>query len=748
MRNPNTTRILLLSLSLIAALIIPSTPALATTGTCPNEQVRRESNTNPATGQPYSTELPECRAYEVVTPEEKNGQGYSLGLSGEAVAPSGDAVISGAFTELPGSPVGSTGVYVSRRSSSGWATVPLEPVNDDPDNIESSALGATGADFSTVFLGDDSDLVSGDNDANINDLFAVGDEGAFAWISQGENGGVGTAPVAQLGSQIELKDELGGATPNLSHVVFQTPFGTLTSTDTHSYGAEIYDRVNEGSTELVGLLPNDTVPVCGASLGGQQPSGGAGYYGSVSQTGTTVFFQSPDPESESESQRRPGLSACPGGDFTPPQLYARIDDERTVEISAPEAGVTDAQGEQEARYADATPDGAKVFFTSKGTLTSNANTHGDSAEDLYEYEVGAGKPLTDISSEDLVDPGGSQVQGVIGISENGSIVYFVAKGKLTSQAVSGDENLYVSDNGQLTYITALSASDSADWEGLINSKHVNVTPDGAHLLFESVESLSGYSNAGHPELYLLELGKTALTCVSCGSVGSTAQGFLELGDGGRGRNANFTQAVSLTADGSTVFFRSNEALVGGSTPAQFNVYEWHNGELSLIAAGGTNGTFLVGATPNGSDVYFETYESLVPRDRDGGEEDIYDARVDGGFPAPPKAEEGCNSNEACKGSSSSLSVLSPTSLTQTGTGHVAQAVKATTAVTKKKAPPTNAEKLKTALARCKKVKASKRMACEKAAKKKYAPLAKTKAKAKKGKANAKSKQAKSREDAI
>ena len=62
----------IVAFTLVAAVVIPAAPALAATGeACPNEAVRAESNISPLTGQPYDIGLPECRAYEMVSPLEK-----------------------------------------------------------------------------------------------------------------------------------------------------------------------------------------------------------------------------------------------------------------------------------------------------------------------------------------------------------------------------------------------------------------------------------------------------------------------------------------------------------------------------------------------------------------------------------------------------------------------------------------------------------------------------------------------------
>ncbi len=633
---------------------------------CPNEQVRHESSINPATGQPYSTELPECRAYELVTPGSHNAQGNTLGLTGQAVAPDGSVAVIQSMTELPGSPVGGEGWDIATRGPDGWEMTPLEPPTDDPDNVRTQATGAVGEGFATVFLGDDNDLLAGDADANIDDVFAVSTGGLQAWISQGPSGGVGVAPAPNVGNNEELVDIVGGATPGLSRVVFQTPFGALIPRDTHAYGGEIYDRLGENRTELVGILPDESVPMCGASLG-EQTNGGVGYGGSVSQAGTTVFFESPDPISKTTSVQRPGLEACPVGAWMPPQLYARVNDTETVKASAPAAGVADPNGEQESRYQAATPEGGDVLFTSKGELTQNANTDGDTAEDLYEYEVGTHR-LTDVSSEGLTDSHGSAVQGVLGASENGRVVYFVAQGKLTTDATSGNDNVYVSDAGQLSYIADLSSSDRADWEGVSQGRTTRLTPDGSDLLFSSTESLTGYDNAGRAELFVYALGVPGLACVSCGAPGTAATGAATLGGAG---NPAFAPSANITPDGSFVLFDSEDALTPDTTAGVDAVYEWQDGILSLIAPGGPTGASLVGASTDGSNVFFKTSQALTAQDQTGGEVEIYDARVNGGFPSPPTPPKQCESIAECRSETTTLSAPTIASLTPGAVGNVA-----------------------------------------------------------------------------
>ncbi|MCW3020000.1 MAG: hypothetical protein JWN10_2308, partial [Solirubrobacterales bacterium] len=124
----------------LALMALTATPASATKP-CPNAQARSESNVNPATGAPYSPQLPDCRAYELVSPPNTGGYPVaSLGekIEGEVKAGTRIAQVtrSGAVVFVSRALPAGTGalpngrsvnVFVSERGSGGWSTTDLTP---------------------------------------------------------------------------------------------------------------------------------------------------------------------------------------------------------------------------------------------------------------------------------------------------------------------------------------------------------------------------------------------------------------------------------------------------------------------------------------------------------------------------------------------------------------------------------------------------------------------------------------------
>jgi hypothetical protein len=123
---------------------------------------------------------------------------------------------------------------------------------------------------------------------------------------------------------------------------------------------------------------------------------------------------------------------------------------------------------------------------------------------------------------------------------------------------------------------------------------------------------------------------------------------------------------SVSSDGQTVVFTSSRPLTSSAANGQPDAYEWHDGEVSLISgAGSSNSVQFPTISPSGQDIVFQTDQGLLPSDTDGLY-DIYDARVNGGFPAAPAPPAGC-SGDACQGPGPGASPL-PTVGTVTFTG--------------------------------------------------------------------------------
>jgi hypothetical protein len=137
----------------------------------------------------------------------------------------------------------------------------------------------------------------------------------------------------------------------------------------------------------------------------------------------------------------------------------------TIRISAPEEGVSDPG--TPAAFVGASSDGSIVYFLDHGKLTTDAT--GGSGYDLYRYEVHSGT-LTDVT-RDVADKKGARVEGVLGISTDGNTVYFVAAGQLSGdagQAPSGETNLYVLEGNQIDRITRLGMGGELDKEEWLN----------------------------------------------------------------------------------------------------------------------------------------------------------------------------------------------------------------------------------------------------------------------------------------
>ena len=377
------------------------------------------------------------------------------------------------------------------------------------------------------------------------------------------------------------------------------------------------------------------------------------------------------------------------------------------EASEPEKACTVEISASAARFWTAATNGSKAIYTVGGKL--------------FEYDV----------EEEAARQIAEGALGVLGASEDASRVYFGSTEALSGdeensegdEAKDGEANLYLYEAGEgggagsFTFIATLNAGRDVTAEAAGSSlaaitpdpmrRAARVSADGEHLAFPSAASLTGYDNTdaisgkADSEVFLYDAGADELACISCNPSGARPKGRdYEI------RNKPFgTWAAAqvpawenqlfapraLLDDGSRLFFESFEALVPRDTNGAQDVYEWERatgeegckeagGELYVASAGGClslissgespTDTEFADASPNGRDVFIKTASSLLPQDP--GQVDIYDARELGGLPVPESTPPGCE-GEACQGPLQAPDDPTPASSSFQGAGNVDEA---------------------------------------------------------------------------
>jgi hypothetical protein len=621
-------------------------------------------NPTPRTGA--SASLPECRAYEMVSPPQKNG-GDIGSLTGEAAhynqeggmqaAPGGDAIIYHSPAAFAGAVSGSTNLtYRAVRGVEGWSTVPISPSANSGIGFPTQLLVAASEDLSSYLEGDIPGSTGAEFATAPNNLFLVPGGGAPQLVTPGEPDGFG------------LNAHFGGGSQDLGRVVFTDPTvlveGASPTASTGNVEGNLYGY-SDGHLRLLGVLETGEAPALGTAIGRDLVSGVGFLNHAVSEDASTVFFTSLDDQ----------------------QIYVRENafgsSPTTTEVSVSEGGA-DPTGAFPSSFLGASATGSTAFFMSSGELTPDANTgasHGGS--DLYEYRVGHG--LTDLTVDDNPgDPDGADVLGATGVSDDGSIVYFVATGELVpGHGASGHPNLYVYRRGEgVEFIGTLAASgDESLWLGEGNGPRAELTPDGTHAVFLSRGRLTSFNNenaATEPttQVYEYTIG-SGLVCVSCnpdGSAGGSAT-IPSLGGGGGGTTAGNLAAHMpryISDDGHTVFFDSEDSLVSGDTNGKYDVYRYSDGRPALVSTGRSpDVSEFIDSSTNGADAFFLTRERLSGEDVDNNM-DLYDARVDGRSVAATASGTGCQ-GEACRGPAAEPPGSPPSaSVRLTGAGNLAQ----------------------------------------------------------------------------
>jgi len=577
----------------------PSTPP----ADCPNAKPRAETG---------SAELPECRAYEMTTVVDKNGGDASTALGS---SPDGNRFAYYGFALAFAGADSNSAVnsYLAQRSSTGWSTQSMQPPLGTPN------LALAGAYHNADFTSDLSQAysvarsVSGEpSAANITVTRA---DGTTTWL---------TAPTVP-GAPYKDK-EYAGRSADGSHLVFETTQEMIPGV---SSGKQIYDLVN-GQVHLVSVQPGTSKTPFAESV-----SVGTGINTSYSAgTGFPGTLEQPGAVSEDGSRIFFGI----GGSIAF-GVFVREDGMETRQLDLSER--TGHVGEPAfASFVEAAPDGSVAVFASYVPLTDGADP---ATGGLYAYDL-------DADHLRLLAPA---FDGLVRISQDGSHIYFVSPLQLVpGRGVPGGHNLYVADADGTSFIANLGQFDAQVWGGG-STATARVTPDGTKLVFQSYERLTGFDNDGHNEVYLYDADDASTTCVSCAPGGGLPTGDASIRanpapKGGSTGESQIGRPRVISADGRKVLFQTSDGLVAGDANGQSDVYLYENGQVRLMSTGTSQyNTEVSDMTPDGNNVFFLTRDSLVGQDIDGGARDVYDARVNGGFPAPVPAEA-CESAAACQ----------------------------------------------------------------------------------------------------
>jgi hypothetical protein len=617
--------------------------------------------------------LPDGRAFEVVSPADKNsaelavpGSAGSLVDAGFSVVPlqasqAGDAITYASFTsfgDAQSAPAASQ--YLSTRGAAAWSTENISP--PDQEGYTRDPLRGFSPDLAVGAV------------ITSEPTLAPGAVAGFENLYLRDNANGGLRALTTETPKIANPEEkycvgYAGASPGMGHVILLAN-GALTADAPEGSGFSLYEWTAGGGLRLVSVLPGGT-PAPPSNITGF----GAGTALGCSMNHTIV---------------RHAISADGSRIFwtfngeAGAELLARIDGSETIQIDAPQGG-PDPAGE--GQFWAASADGSKVFFTDFRNLTADSSTEG--LPDLYQYDLDA-KSLLDLTVDPTPGSDPANVQGVVGASDDGSYVYFVADGALAEGASPGKDNLYVWHTGEAPrFIATLSAADASDWSQEPKEQTARVTPDGRHLAFLSTAALTPYDNVdqstGKPdsEVYLYDAGSAGLSCASCNPSGARPIGPATL----PGWSTPYEQPRYLSDDGGRLFFESDDALGLQDTNGEQDVYEFEregvgscsassatfspgpSGCLYSISTGvSADATYFLDASANGRDAFISTRQRLAPEDEDE-RFDVYDARVGGGFPPQPPPPPPCE-GEACRPGQAAPSGILPGSAALFGPGNV------------------------------------------------------------------------------
>ena len=589
---------------------------------CPNQALRTGASTAP----------PDCRAYEMVSPADKNGgeatASFLEGLdatetfAGHDQSTSGGERLAYTATTAFGDAVGSPAYheYIASRGPSGWNSESIDPP------VRGGSANGVG-NITSQFKAFSKDLCQGWLVPEASQPLTLGPVFGYRNIYRSMDCAT-TTDYTWLQSSAEVPEPCANPEcprpylfPDLQVMSGDGSCAVFRVNDAladapHGFRApgldltvsQLYLWCEDKPVRLVSKLPG-SAPFEGTSSAGSENTSFA-FRGdanaetvehALSVEGTRVYWTA--------SEAGVGASGSSKGAIG--KLYLRVNADKTQSTGGcePERACTlqvSPSGEtsfpDKAQFWTANTDGTRAIFSIIA---------GPDARKLYEFTF---DPTTGAKSSKVI---AGKTLGVAGASEDATRLYFASEEVCSSEpnsvgdvAQPDEPNLYRYETGesctagQMDFVGTLAEEDIPPAVTIpspvtpVPRDHVaRASADGGQLLFTSAASLTGFDNAdvasgkADREVYLYDVkaaGGPALRCVSCNPSGARPRGadVLDASRGTAGISSLWTAAYIpgyqhqlygrrlITAGGNRVFFNSLDALSIRDTNGAQDVYQW------------------------------------------------------------------------------------------------------------------------------------------------------------------------------
>ncbi len=574
--------------------------------------------------------LPDDRAWEMVTPPDKNG-GYVRGLgNANAVSEDGNRLgyaALGNYADTQGTGVAGSTQYVAVRGASGWTSYAVTPRGNY--GFSQALSGTTFSHYSsdltrTTVSAFDLDYVDNDIPEGLPNLY---------------RGAVGTSELLPVSKPLAGPVPLGArarfidGSANFDHIVFASSAKLVsavpgTETPVPDGGTKIYDW-HEGTLTVAGVLPDGTVPSQGANS--MITADGLSNRGTVSPDGSRILFRSPANE--------------------PSQLYMRKDATSTAWISEPELPGPSFEPE-DVRFEVASPTVEKVAFSTESRLTEE--DPGGPGHAVYVY-TDSDDPENETNLEFVARVEGKAA--VDGMSPDGGAGVFFDESLGQLYRWEGDSvHLVTNDAEGLNWGPVhRSVAEINQFIG------VNTSTDARRIAFVSQRQLTdndlGVVNSSHGSfpsaaIYVYDTDTDELLCASCPPTHAVTTSNASITPMSRDEpfGINGSQVPRfMSGDGRLVFFSTADALVPEDTNGKQDAYSYdvETRKAHLLSSGHSNrDSWFAAVSADGSNAFILTNERLTGWDRDTLK-DMYVARVGGGLPEPPVPGQSCQ-GDACQ----------------------------------------------------------------------------------------------------